>query len=129
MTKNLLQIFSFLGSLLGLLILIYLPFVFCFVVFSLFFIVWGIISFLYCSENGRYVKVLRIFSFVGAALAIVFILFSLWGFISVGMSLLLRNFLIMALVFGLFTLIWSLLAFRCIGFLNKKKIKNEKKKD
>jgi len=128
MIKKILQIFSFLGSLLGLLILIYLPFVFWFVVFSLFFIVWGIISFLYCSENSKYRMVLRVFSIVGGALSIVFIIFAIWGFISVGLSLILRNFLILALSLGIFTLVWSFLALKCLNIIGKIKLNHEKEK-
>ena len=128
MIKKLLQIFSFLGSLLGLLILIYLPFVFWFVVFSLFFIVWGIVSFMYCSENSKYTSVLRVFSIVGGALAIVFIIFAIWGFISVGLSLILRNFLILTLSLGIFTLVWSFLALKCLNIIGKIKLNHEKEK-
>ena len=128
MIKKLLQIFSFFGAFLGLLILIYLPFVFWFVVFSLFFIVWGIISFLYCSENSKYRMVLRVFSIVGGALSIVFIIFAIWGFISVGLSLILRNFLILALSLGIFTLVWSFLALKCLNIIGKIKLNHEKEK-
>ncbi len=128
MVKKILQIFSFLGSLLGLLILIYLPFVFWFVIFSLFFIIWGIISFLYCNENGKYSIVLRIFSFVGIAMAAVFIIFSIWGFISVGLSLIMRNFLILSLILGGFILIWSFISLRCLKLVNNNIIINEKRK-
>lgn len=128
MIKKLLQIFSFFGAFLGLLILIYLPFVFWFVVFSLFFIVWGIVSFMYCSENSKYRMVLRVFSIVGGALAIVFIIFAIWGFISVGLSLILRNFLILALSLGIFTLVWSFLALKCLNIIGKIKLNHEKEK-
>ncbi len=128
MTKKLLQIFSFIGAIFGLLILIYLPFVFWIVVFSLFFIFWGIISFLYCDENSKYATFLRIFSFTGLLLSIFFIIFTLWGFISVGLSLIMRNFLILALVLGLFTFAWSFLALKCLKIFNKKRINGEKKK-
>lgn len=128
MIKKLLQIFSFFGAFLGLLILIYLPFVFWFVVFSLFFIVWGIVSFLYCSENSKYRMVLRVFSIVGGALGVVFIVFSIWGFISVGLSLILRNFLILALSLGIFTLVWSFLALKCLNIIGKIKLNHEKEK-
>lgn len=128
MIKKHLQIFSFFGAFLGLLILIYLPFVFWFVVFSLFFIVWGIVSFLYCSENSKYRMVLRVFSIVGGALAIVFIIFAIWGFISVGLSLILRNFLILALSLGIFTLVWSFLALKCLNIIGKIKLNHEKEK-
>ncbi len=128
MIKKHLQIFSFFGSLLGLLILIYLPLAFWFVVFSLFFIVWGIVSFLYCSENSKYRMVLRVFSIVGGALGVVFIVFSIWGFISVGLSLILRNFLILALSLGIFTLVWSFLALKCLNIIGKIKLNHEKEK-
>jgi hypothetical protein len=120
MIKKILQLFSFIGAIFGLLILIYLPFIFWFVIFSLFFIFWGLISFLYCSETSKYKIVLRIFSFTGLALAIFFIIFSLWGFISLGLSVIMRNFLIISFVLGIFTFTWSFLALRCTKLVNKK---------
>ncbi len=128
MIKKLLQIFSFIGAILGLLILIYLPLVLWSILFSLFYIIWGIISFLYCTENSKYRIVLRIFSFTGLFLSIVFIIFSLWGFISVGFSLIMRNFLILSLILGIFTFAWAFLSLKCLGLVNKKILNNEEKK-
>ncbi len=128
MNKKLLQIFSFIGAILGLLILIYLPFDFWFIIFSLFYIIWGIISFLYCTENGKYIIILRIFSFAGLFLSIVFIIFSLWGFISVGFSLIMRNFLILSLILGIFTFTWAFLSLKCLRLVNKKILNNEDNK-
>lgn len=128
MMKNILQIFSFLGAFLGLLVLIYLPFVIWSILFSFFFIIWGIISFLYCTENSKYRVILRIFSFTGLFLGIIFILFSLWGFISVGFSLIMRNFLILSLILGIFTFIWAMLALKCLKIVSRKSINNEKNK-
>lgn len=125
MIKKILQFFSFIGAIFGLLILIYLPFNFWLVVFSLFFIVWGIISFLFSCENNKFSKVLRVFSYTGLLLSFVFIVFALWGFISVGLSIIMRNFLTLSLILGVFTLSWSFLALKCTN-LDNKILNNEK---
>ncbi len=123
--KTALQIFSFLGAFLGLLILFYLPFVFWFIALGCFFIAWGILSFFFLNEALKYKLALKIFSYLGGALGAIIILFTLWGLLVVGASLIMRNFLILSLVLGLFMLAWSLVVFKCF-YLNKQNVNKKK---
>jgi hypothetical protein len=119
-----LKSFSLLGIILGLIILIYFPFNIYFSFLSIFFIAWGIFSWLLIDELKKFSFIIKFFLYPALFFSIILIFFSISG-LTIMSSNLLFNFLLLILFLGIFMLAWSVLIFK---FLRKIKVNKNKDK-
>jgi hypothetical protein len=119
-----LKSFSLLGVILGLIILIYFPFNIYFSFLSIFFIAWGIFSWLLIDELKKFSFIIKFFLYPALFFSIILIFFSISG-LTIMSSNLLFNFLLLILFLGIFMLAWSVLIFK---FLRKIKVNKNKDK-
>ncbi len=109
-----LQFFSILGVIFGLSTFVVLNLSWWSILFSIFFVVWGIISFFSLSDKKKYKLALKIFSVIGGVIGLILLVLSIWALIITD-SLIFKNYLAFSLFVSLLMLPWSVLVFKYLS--------------